>query len=328
MNIKLAFYFAFILWIGFFAFLSREASENFNVKKEPDFIKFTFTGDIMLDRGVRQSVEKNFNGDYDKLFANLEILKDSDIVFANLESVASGLGKDGGSIYSFRMNPSAIPALARAGINILSVANNHTGDWGRIAYADSLSVLKESGILYAGGGQNTREAEQPAIIEKNSMKIGFLGFSDKGPDSMQATPEKAGLLIASNPRFDEIIKNASEQVDYLVVSFHFGEEYQTKHNARQAYLAHRAIDNGAKIVMGHHPHVVEDFEIYKNSYIAYSLGNFIFDQSWSEPTMQGMLLYIKLFKNGSMSTRKDTFKLNKFFQPSEIIPGEEEKIEF
>jgi poly-gamma-glutamate synthesis protein (capsule biosynthesis protein) len=175
---------------------------------------------------------------------------------------------------------------------------------------------------------NSVEAEKPTIIEKYGMKIGFLGFSDVGPNWMKATEEKAGLLLASNPRFDEIIKNASKQVDYLIVSFHFGAEYKTVHNARQEFLAHQAVDDGAKIVIGHHPHVAEDTEVYNNSFIAYSLGNFIFDQAFSTNTMQGMLLNIKLSRDGSMTVQKNITKLNSVFQPYQIIKGKEEKVKF
>ncbi len=295
---------------------------------EPDFVKLAFLGDIMLDRGVKSSVRKNFNGDYSALFANMGELNKNDIVFANLEGPASNVGDDKHNLYSFRMDPETIPALKGSGIDILSVANNHVGDWGREAYADTLSHLKENEILYAGGGMTEQEAEEPTIIEKNDMKIGYLAFSDKGPDWMSASDDEAGLLLTSNPHFDEIIQNASKQVDYLVVSFHFGEEYQAKHNERQEYLAHKAVDDGAKLIIGAHPHVMEDFEVYKNSYIAYSLGNFIFDQKFSVNTMQGMLLEIKLNKNGSMSTTKNIVKLNSVFQPDKIIKGKEEKIKF
>ena len=299
--------------------------------KDPNFVTLVFAGDIMLDRGVRNSVIRNFNNDYSALFEKLDqgdLLKKSDIVFANLEGTASDQGVDQKNLYSFRMDPAVIPALSGAGMTILSVANNHVGDWGRLAYMDTLERLKENEILYTGGGNDIIEAETPTIIEKYGIKIGFLGFSDKGPEWMKATEDKAGLLLTSNPRFDEIIKNASRQVDYLIVSFHFGEEYQDKHNARQEYLAHKAVDDGAKIVIGAHPHVVEDTEVYKNSFIAYSLGNFIFDQSFSEKTMQGMLLNIKLSIDGQMTVRKDTVKLNKAFQPDKVIEGKEEKIKF
>ncbi|MDP3013899.1 MAG: CapA family protein, partial [Candidatus Subteraquimicrobiales bacterium] len=268
---------------------------------EPNFVTLLFGGDMMLDRGVKNSVNKNFNGDYSALFENLGILKKADIAFANLEGPASDQGKDLRNLYSFRMDPSVIPALKGAGLSIVSVANNHVGDWGTSAFIDTLARLRENEILYTGGGENRKEAEQPAIIEKYGIKIGYLGFSDKGPEWMRATEDQAGILLANNPRFSEIIKNASSQVDYLIVSFHFGEEYQTKHNERQEYLAHKAIDSGAKIIIGHHPHVIQDTEVYKNGsclaeasckggFIAYSLGNFIFDQYFSENTMQGMLL--------------------------------------
>lgn len=296
--------------------------------EEPKSVSMIFGGDIMLDRGVEASVKKNLGGDFNKLFENLEILKDADIAFANLEGTASDKGKNVGSIYSFHMDPSVVPVLKSAGIDIVSVANNHVGDWGQNSYIDTLKRLTENGILYAGGGMNSKEAETPTIIEKNGIKIGFLGFSDKGPNWMQAKEDSAGLMIASNPRFDEIIKNASKQVDFLIVSFHFGEEYKPLHNERQQYLAHQAVDDGAKLVIGHHPHVVEDTEVYKNSYIAYSLGNFIFDQSWSKPTMQGMLLEVKLIKDGSMNTKKYTVQLNKFFQPETPVAGVEEEIKF
>jgi len=175
---------------------------------------------------------------------------------------------------------------------------------------------------------NSTEAEAPTVVEKYGMKIGYLGFSDVGPNWMKADVEKAGALLASNPRFEEIIKTASTQVDYLIVSFHFGDEYQKKHNTRQETLAHRAVDAGAKMVIGHHPHVVEDTEVYKGSFIAYSLGNFIFDQTFSTDTMQGMLLNIKLWRDGSMDLRKDTVKLNKALQPDTVIKGKEEKVKF
>ena len=299
--------------------------------KDLDFVTLAFGGDIMLDRGVKNSVRKNFNNDYSKLFEKpdlVNLLKKVDIIFANLEGAASDKGADLKNLYSFRMDPTVVPALKNAGMSILSVANNHIGDFGRIAFIDTLGLLKENEILYTGGGLDKAEAETPAIIEKYGIKIGFLGFSDKGPDYMIADKEKAGILLANDPNFDEIIKNASEQVDYLVVSFHFGEEYQTKHNERQKYLAHKAVDNGAKIIIGHHPHVIQDTEIYKNSFIIYSLGNFIFDQTFSAETMEGMLLNIKLWRDRNMTVRKDILKLNKTFQPDKIIKGKEEKIKF
>ncbi len=306
--------------------------------REPDYVTILAGGDLMLARGVRNSVVRNFGGDYSAFLEKLSILKKFDIVFANLEGTASDKGQDLGNLYSFRMDPSVVPALRGAGISILSVANNHVGDWGLPAYIDTLSRLKENEVLYTGGGLDEKDAEKPAIIEKYGMKIGFLGFSDKGPAGMAAREDKTGVLLADNPRLEEIIKNASAQVDYLIVSFHWGEEYQKKHNARQETLAHKAIDNGAKIVVGHHPHVIQDTGVYSQKdctqsscvgFIAYSLGNFIFDQGFSEDTMQGMLLGIKIWRDGNISIQKNIVKLNsKTFQPEKIIYGKEEKVNF
>ncbi len=296
--------------------------------KDPSFVTLSFVGDIMMARGVRNSVVKNFNNDYSALFEKAGVLKKSDIVFGNLEGTASDQGVDQKNLYSFRMDPGVITALRGAGMSVLSVANNHVADWGREAFIDTLSRLKENELSYVGGGYNKEEAKTPVIIEKYGMKIGFLGFSDKGPNYMTATEEKAGVLLASDPNFNEIIKNAASQVDYLIVSFHFGEEYQNTHDLKQENLAHRAIDNGAKIVIGHHPHVVQDTEVYKDGFIAYSLGNFIFDQSWSKETMRGMILEIKLNRNGSMIVRKDATEQNSVFQIGKITTGKEEKFEF
>jgi poly-gamma-glutamate synthesis protein (capsule biosynthesis protein) len=303
---------------------------------QPSYVTMAFAGDIMLDRGVKDSVIKNFNDDYSAIFENLDIFKKSDIAFANLEGTISDQGTDKHNLYSFRMDPAVTPALAGAGISILSVANNHIGDWGIPAFTDTLSRLNENEIAYTGGGLNQAAADAPTIINKYGMKIGFLAFSDVGPNDMaaganpsassgQGTP---GILLASDPNFDNIIKNAAKQVDDLVVSFHFGTEYQTKHNARQQLLAHEAVDDGAKIVIGSHPHVVEDTEIYKNAYIAYSLGNLIFDQPFSANTMQGMLLEIQLNKDGSMIVKKDTTQLNSAFQLQKVIVGKPQKITF
>jgi len=331
-NIKIKIFLGIVVVLTFVFFFNVSVIEEINktpeiLHKDPIYVSMVFGGDIMLDRGVRAKVEKNFNGDYNKIFENIN-LKNYDIFFANLEGTVSDKGKDSGSKYSFRMDPLVLPALKNIGINILSVANNHVGDWGREAYIDTLTRLKENDIFSTGGGNTSTEAEQPVIIEKYGIKIGFLAFSDKGPDWMKATETKAGLLIASNPRFEEIIQNASRQVDYLIVSFHFGEEYQPIHDPRQEYLAHTAVDNGAKIIIGAHPHVIQDTEKYKNGFIAYSLGNFIFDQSWSKATMQGMLLEIKLYEDGNMIIKKNITQLNKFFQPTIAIEGIEEEIKF
>jgi poly-gamma-glutamate capsule biosynthesis protein CapA/YwtB (metallophosphatase superfamily) len=281
-----------------------------------------FVGDIMMTRGVENSVVKNFNGDYNKLFENLDKLKEADILFANLEGAVSDKGNNVGSKYSFRMNPEILPVLKNAGFDIVSFANNHIGDWNVTAFKDSLKRLDEIGILKTGAGLDKQEAEKPTIIEKNNIKFGFIGFSDVGPNWMEAKTKIPGILLASDPRLPEIIKNAKEECDVLIVSFHFGEEYKTIHNARQETLAHTAIDNGADMVIGHHPHVIQDIETYKNKVIVYSLGNFIFDQYFSDETMQGMLFIAHFEDKDLVNTEQKLITLNKFYQPEGIFEFE------
>ena len=278
-----------------------------------------FVGDIMLDREVKKSVERYFNGDYNALFKNVvDDLTEADIVFGNLVGPISDQGMDSKNLYSFRMDPKALPSLAAAGFDALSVANNHINDWGKPAFDDTLRRLKEANIMPVGGGVDFKETEAPRIIEKNGVQIGFLGFSDVGPELLEASDNRSGILLASNPRFEEIIQNASNLVDVLVVSFNFGVEYE-KVTDRQKELAHKAIDAGAKIVAGTRPHVIQDVEEYEDGLILYSLGNFIFDQAFSKETMQGVLAQVRVDKSGIKKHAEKIIKLNDFFQPQSPV---------
>jgi D-alanyl-D-alanine carboxypeptidase/poly-gamma-glutamate capsule biosynthesis protein CapA/YwtB (metallophosphatase superfamily) len=279
-------------------------------------ITLTFGGDIMLDRGVKYFVHKYFNGDFSQLFKNLDIFKKSDLAFANLEGPISDIGTDLHNLYSFRMDPKVVSVLKDAGFDVFSFANNHVGDWGREAFDDTRNRLKAGGIEYVGAGDTKKAAEQPVIKTIKDVKFGFIGFTDVGPDALAATETESGVLLASDPNFETIIANAKKQVDVLVVSFHWGVEYQ-EHTDHQAELAHKAINAGATLVIGHHPHVPQAIETYKGGLIAYSLGNLIFDQGFSKETMQGLLLQVT-FDARSKSFKKYekySVQLSPQFQP-------------
>lgn len=286
----------------------------------PDYVVVTFAGDVMMDRGVEASVKKNLKGDYSKIFENFDLFKNDDISFVNLEGPVSDVGHNVGSKYSFRMDPKIIPVLKGAGIDIVSFANNHIGDYTVKAFVDTLKRLKADEILFAGAGNNYAEATTPTVIEKNNIKTCFLGYSDVGPNWMQATATNPGILIASDPNFSNTIKEAKLNCDALIVSFHWGDEYKP-HTKRQESLAHLVIDSGADIVVGAHPHVPQDIETYNDKLIMYSLGNFVFDQSWSKPTMQGMVVQMKVYKDGSVKdVMPYTTQQNKFFQIESTTP--------
>ncbi|MES2931056.1 MAG: CapA family protein [Patescibacteria group bacterium] len=301
---------------------------NFHdIKKEEPSKETTlfFVGDIMLDRGVESSVARNFNGDYRTLFDNVGSLHNADILFGNLEGDISDKGANVGSEFSFRMDPKVADTLSEAGFDIVSFANNHVGDWGVPVFADTLERLASAGIEKTGAGKNKKEAEAPVIIKKNGVRFGFLGFSDVGPNWIEAKDNAPGILLASDPRLPEIIQNAKTDCDVLIVSFHWGIEYEKTHNARQEALAHSAIDNGADMIIGHHPHVMQDVEVYNGKPIVYSLGNFIFDQYFSKDTMQGMLFEATFAGKELKNTSQKVITLNKFYQPEGIFEPDPEE---
>lgn len=154
------------------------------IEKEPEPITLSFVGDIMLARGVKNVVTKYFNGDYLSFLKTpaIEELATSDILFANLEGPVSNRGKNVGSKYSFRFDPLVVPALKSAGFDIVSIANNHMGDWTKTAFEDTITHLRTNDILFAGGGMTKQEAIQPTILTKEDTKIGFLAFTDVGPN--------------------------------------------------------------------------------------------------------------------------------------------------
>lgn len=283
-------------------------------EKRPEITSLVFTGDIMMDRGVENSVLLNADGDFSYLFKNVDFIKEADIAFGNLEGPVSGKGQDLGSANSFRFEPESLDALVGAGFDVLSVANNHAGDWSSEAFEDSLKRLSEEGVLAIGGGENGEEAISVKVVEKNGLKIGFLGFSDVGPDWFKAGESKPGVSVVGDD-FGFLVGQAANQVDVLVVSMHFGEEYEKISNDRQKYLARLAVDNGAKIVIGHHSHVVQEVESYKGAVIAYSLGNFVFDQNFSEETTRGLVLRIFLSGYDIAAVERKTIKINKSFRP-------------
>lgn len=284
-----------------------------------------FLGDMMFDRGVESSVNKNFEGDFSKLFDNVEEIKGADILFANLEGPVSDKGNNVGSKFSFEMNPNILPVIKEAGFDIVSFANNHVGDWNIAAFKDTLSRLETESIPQTGAGLNKAEAEIPVIIERNGINFGFLGISDVGPAWMQAKENSPGILLASDPRLPEIIQNAKNNSDVLIISIHWGDEYKKVHNTRQENLAKTMIDNGADLIIGHHPHVIQDIGEYKGKPIVYSLGNFIFDQYFSKDTMKGMAFEVTFNGTSIKKSESRTVVLNKKYQPDGIFDNDELK---
>lgn len=282
-------------------------------------ITLLFAGDIMLDRGVAWQIQRHSN---DWLFPFRKIaplIQSADIAFANLESQISNKGQNVGSMYSFRANPEALQGLSFAGFDILSVANNHSLDWTMNALRDSMTRLKDSGITPIGAGETRTEAYNPTIVEIKGAKIGFLAYTAHGSPAWQAEESSPGVAWLDTTNLQDIIQQiaiAKKQADILVVSVHFGEEYQTQPSETQKLIAQSAIDAGADIVIGHHPHVVQPIEKYKQGWIVYSLGNFVFDQGFSKETMQGALLKVVITNTKVASATLVPITLSSEFQPA------------
>jgi len=282
----------------------------------PKKITLGFVGDIMLDRGMKQSVEKYGNGDYIFAFEKIkDYLNRFDILFGNLEGPISDKGTLSGSIYSFRMDPRSARSLQEAGFDILSVANNHMGDWGRVAMEDTFQNLRDAEVAYSGGGNNKEEAYEIKTISKDDTKIAYLSFSEFGKGYLEATDSFAGIAIISDEKLKSGIEKAKSENDIVIVSFHFGEEYKKEPNNYQKTIARKAIDYGADLIIGHHPHVVETIEKYKDKYIAYSLGNFVFDQHFSKETMEGLALKVTMEDKKITNVSSDKIVINKYYQP-------------
>ncbi|MFA5249554.1 MAG: CapA family protein [Candidatus Paceibacterota bacterium] len=282
----------------------------------PDEYKMIFVGDIMLDRGVEMKVKEYGSGNYKFPFENIAgYLKGADLAIGNLEGPVSDKGYNVGSIYSFRDDPAAIGGLEYAGIDLVCLANNHMFDYTRDALEDTFSRLEGAGIKYTGAGTSRSAALEPKVLSVGQTKIAFLAFTKLGSESWQAQENSSGLAWLTDDNVKTSVAKARSKADVVVVMFHFGDEYKPLSNSDQKHYAHLAIDSGADLVVGHHPHVSQETEKYKGKYIAYSLGNFVFDQDFSEETMKSLALEVSVSnkKIKTVSTRQ--IKINKFYQP-------------
>ncbi len=309
--------FSFLFWKEKFAenpFPTQAIAVQEEALSEEQTITLRFVGDIMLDRGVEWRIKQNppAGGGNDWKWPFLSIakeLQETDFLFGNLESVISDKGIKVGNIYSFRADPLAIEGLRFAGFDLLSVANNHSLDDGRAGFEDSLSRLNEAGIGYVG--QKTSSEKEPSLAQVQGLKIATLAYTTQGSPAWASVE---WMDLENLYRLREDIARAKILGDVVVVSFHWGDEYAKIPNDFQGMLGHEAIDAGADIVVGHHPHVVQPLEQYKQGWIAYSLGNFVFDQYFSEETMRGAILKVDIKNKTIQNAVLERTALNDSFQ--------------
>lgn len=284
-----------------------------------------FAGDIMLARSVHKQIERA----QDPLYPFLRIantVRSADFAFANLEGPVSARGKDQGSIYSFRFEPvGTMNSLQFAGFDAVNLANNHIWDWGADALTDTVDYLDAAGIGHVGAGRTSEEANAPHLTQVGDAKIAMLGYTTLYPRSLEATPEAAGISsfrVSSTIAQIQQLKQ-SGAADLVIVSFHWGTEYEEHSTGSQQVIAHELIDAGADMIIGHHPHVVQEVEQYKNGWIVYSLGNFIFDQNLSRITMRGLMVRASVKDKKIEGLEQIPVQLTPTFQPYIVgAPGD------
>lgn len=283
---------------------------------EPNRAVLIFVGDIMLSRSVDIRIRQK-GGDYTYPFWNVaDALNKADLVIGNLENPISSRGYNQGSIYSFRAKPEAIEGLSFASFDVLSLANNHIWDWGRDALIDTVTLLEEAGIDSVGAGENYEEANRPILREVRGEKIAILAYTNLLPETMEATATTPGLSDFDIPKIMQTARELKTQGYLVLVSLHWGEEYEPQSNSIQQEIARGLIDAGVDIVVGHHPHVAQELEQYANGWIAYSLGNFVFDQDFSPETMKSVALKVELEEGKIVSAILLPVELSPDFQPS------------
>lgn len=232
------------------------------------------TGDVIPARSVnfQATIRKSFTWPFEKV---AEVLQGGDITLINLESPLIAncpLTNEG---FKFCGDERHTEGLVLAGVDVANVANNHAGNYG-LAGLDTTEKLLQSKVILVSGNMG------PVILERKGMKFAFLGYNNIGF-------EEEGISWANEERIKKEISNAKPGADIVVVSFHWGVEYVTQPIQIQKDLARVALDAGADLIIGNHPHWIQPLEIHQGKLITYAHGNFIFDQEWSEKTKEGVV---------------------------------------
>jgi poly-gamma-glutamate synthesis protein (capsule biosynthesis protein) len=249
-------------------------------------------GDVLMQETVKRVAERHAadspDGGYAWLFAPVaDLLSEPDLTFANLETPIAPQASQGSRQFVFNAPPAAISALRRAGVDLVSVANNHAFDQGRAGFEETLRLLSEGGMTYVGAGPG-EHAAGPVRLERNGLALAFLGYTyGLNQDGNACPPARPGCLRVAEldrARIVDDVRSAAASADAVVVSIHWGTEYQAQPRSEDVELAHRIADAGALVVLGTHPHVLQPVELYRRAdgqtvVIAYSLGNFVSNQS-------------------------------------------------
>jgi poly-gamma-glutamate capsule biosynthesis protein CapA/YwtB (metallophosphatase superfamily) len=265
-------------------------------------VSFAVAGDVIPHEPVRAAAAAAGEGSqgWGALLSDVsDVFRSADFGFVNLETPVAPAHSHGSKPFMFDA-PIALPeALKANGIKIVSFANNHVMDQGWPGFAETREHLREVGLLFAGSGDTAAETFQPVVVEASGIKVGWLGMTrwlngNRNPDKddqphvnfFPYPGEVGGAAGADEAAVLDAVKKARAQCDMLVVSIHWGIEYAPAPRPEDVDIAHKMLDAGATVIVGHHPHVLQQVETYRTSdgrdtVIFYSLGNFLSNQSRS-----------------------------------------------
>lgn len=249
--------------------------------EQDDSVHLAFVGDVMLDRALGDQLQA---GGADPFRELGDLLTQPDLTVGNLECALGSGGRPEGKGYTFLAPPAAAEALAAAGFDLLSAANNHALDYGVEVFEQGRSLLRRQGVDVVGAGEDETAAHAPALYELEGFTIAFLSYVDvpvevRGFDTRiwTATAAKPGVAWAEPERIKQDVRAVLEQADVVVVLLHSGYENVADPSPPQRAAARAAVEAGAHLVIGHHAHVLQGVELAEGAVIAYGLGNFAFE---------------------------------------------------
>jgi poly-gamma-glutamate synthesis protein (capsule biosynthesis protein) len=252
-------------------------------------------GDVMLSRYVG-ALARRRDDPASPLRDVADLFSSADIAFVNLEAPFSDRGRKVEAGMVFKTEPEMIEALRVAGIDIVSTANNHARDCGGYGVEFTLNWLQKNGIETVGTAQTAALAHEGTILERNQVGFGFLAYTYDQSNGNHAVQDDRVATMDLDEMVEDV-KKLQARCDVVIVSMHAGTEYLQKPNAQQREFAHAAIDAGATVVVGHHPHVTQPVEDYGKGVIFYSLGNLAFDQFQRKETQRGWIADVRFIRN-------------------------------
>ncbi len=274
-------------------------------------ITISFVGDIMLSRSVQGYLDEyGYDYPYEEV---REIFLNDDLTIGNLECPITDVtnAADKTKRFIFQADEENAVALKRAGFDCLNLANNHSMDYLSQGLHDTMVHLENNELAFVGAAENS-SINTSYHFKKNGIKVGILAYSMFPPEGYFYNENKPTIQYISNLDTSPLESDlASLDVDFKIVYFHWGIEYQPYKSESQELMAKKAIDLGADLIVGAHPHVQQDVEIYNGKYIYYSLGNFIFDRQIPPGTDEGMILQVTIDKNGVLEIEEMPVKIEK-----------------